>query len=96
MSTVSFAEAALIAWGVTDVSQRQRYLRRLATLEAQAVGAVANNTTPHEKAQTFFRGCLPMQGHLHLYRPERDRSRLRRKRVWPCYWIREERMHHHA
>ena len=53
-ATIPFAEAALIASGVTEPAQRRRYLERLAALETQASAAVGNTASPLERGERLL------------------------------------------
>lgn len=50
----SFAEAALIASGVTDREKRKNYLAQLARIEAEARQAVANAKTPAARGEKLL------------------------------------------
>ena len=51
----TFAEAALLASGVTEADRRQRYLELLAKIQAEAEGKVAAAKTPFEKGEALLR-----------------------------------------
>jgi tetratricopeptide (TPR) repeat protein len=51
----SFAEAALLASGVSDAAKRKEYAERLDGLEAEARTAVAGAGTPFEKGEKLLR-----------------------------------------
>jgi tetratricopeptide (TPR) repeat protein len=50
----TFAEAALLASGVTDAAKRQRYLDLLAKIQAEAQEKVAAAKSPFEKGETLL------------------------------------------
>src|SRR5437763_2023291 len=50
----SFAEAALLASGVTDGAKRRAYLNRIDDLEHQARAALAGATTPAQKGEQLL------------------------------------------
>jgi tetratricopeptide (TPR) repeat protein len=54
LNKLSFAEAALIASGITDASQRKPYLTKIDQLEAGARQATAAGTTPAAKADKLL------------------------------------------
>jgi hypothetical protein len=54
LDQLSFAEAALIASGVTDSQKRQAYLTKLDKIEAGARPALAGATTPARKADRLL------------------------------------------
>jgi tetratricopeptide (TPR) repeat protein len=60
----SFAEACLIASGVTDPAKRKAYLVKLDTIEADARKALAGAKTPEEKAERLLKFLHdgPMKG----------------------------------
>jgi tetratricopeptide (TPR) repeat protein len=51
----SFAEAALIASGVTDATKRQEYVKRLDSIEAQARKALAGAETERQRGDKLLR-----------------------------------------
>src|SRR5262245_24745392 len=55
LDDVSFAEAALLASGVTDAAKRRKYLERIDTLEVEARRATATVKTPSEKGQLLLK-----------------------------------------
>src|SRR5262249_13051670 len=70
----SFAEAALLASGVSDAAKRKEYADRLDALEKEARNAVAGAGTPFEKGEKLLRwlhdgplsgGCRGGQTDLH-------------------------------
>lgn len=51
----SFADAALVASGVTDCDERKIYLKKLRILETKARDAVADATSPFDKGQRLLK-----------------------------------------
>jgi tetratricopeptide (TPR) repeat protein len=50
----TFAEAALLASGVTDAAKRQRYLDELAKIQAEAQDKIATAKSPFEKGEALL------------------------------------------